>query len=175
MKRTWSIVLLMVLCAALCGGCTPKKEQTAPTPTPAPAVTATPTPDLLPEQTPGSTGDPAGTVSDIEGFEEGRLVPENEVPAVTKTVQEKYEGAQIAGITHAMRDGRQTYCVVIRTKEEQTMKVYVAADGTIVAAENSALTEPDGGTGSGTGNGTGGNATQSGGDTGGTDSGANAK
>jgi len=122
--------------------------------------------------------DPAGVVQDIDGFEEGKLITETDVPAIAKVVKEKYKDAQIAGITHAMRDGRQTYCVVVRTQNEEALKIYVAADGSIVATESSDLTGDNNAAGgqnkSSTQSKNGANATQSSGDTGGTDSGANA-
>lgn len=197
------LTLSLVLCMALMAGCMAEEEKTSPTPTPNANNSATPvpgtaTPDALTPGSPapngnnaigGNTGDnntmgdknstgldPAGIVQDIDGFEEGKIITQTDVPAITQVVKEKYKDAQIAGITHAMRDGRQTYCVVVRTADEQSLKIFVAADGTIVDTESGDLTTDDANQNAGGNTGsTGANATQSSGDTGGTDSGANAK
>jgi len=83
---------------------------------------------------PSAPTSPATTGGDtIEGFKEGENIEVNALPAeVTSAVSEKYPGATITAASYATYMDAQMYLITLSGAADNTEKIYVKADGSIV-------------------------------------------
>lgn len=94
-------------------------------------------PSGSPSSEPSTSPDAGGTGSTaIPEFKEGTEVEISELPEVKKAVEDKYPGAAIKTVKHAMQSNLQVYAVEITVSgNEQT--VYVRPDGTLLDSASS--------------------------------------
>lgn len=145
MKKTVAILcaVLVVFAMAACKGgnvATPVPTVTLKPATTAPVV-GTPTGAPL-SPSPSAPTSPATTGGDtIEGFKEGETVAVNALPsAVTAAVTEKYPGATIKSASYATYMDAQMYLLTLEGAADNTDKIYVKSDGSIVPYEAPAST-----------------------------------
>lgn len=135
MRKSFTI-MLAVLLACLCIGCSRTAE---PVPTPlTPAATAdviesmpSAAPDAsaaVPDASPGMNG--GALIGGIAGFVEGKTVEQTDAPDVVNAIQKKYPNATIKSITYATHAGNQVYHVMMDGVADTT-EVYVDANGQI--------------------------------------------
>lgn len=109
---------------------------------PTPKVTVKPTTSPIAGTTtgaplspsPSAPTSPTTTGGDtIEGFKEGETVAVNALPsAVTAAVTEKYPGATIKSASYATYMDAQMYLLTLEGAADNTDKIYVKPDGSIV-------------------------------------------
>ena len=129
-------VLAVSIALAMFAGCSCAGTTVTPSPSPSakpvatPEITTSPStaPSTSPENSP-ATGE--GTETTIPNFKEGTEVKATDVPKVKQAIEDKYPGAEIVSIKHAMQNNQQVYAAVVKTNgQEQT--VYVLPDGTLM-------------------------------------------
>lgn len=135
MKKTLSILLILLL-PVMCVACKRTGDGIV---SPSPIATLTPSgtsvlnsPSPTLNNTPAATNNTAviGGNGVITGFEEGKLIPEADIPEIVNAVMDKYPGATIKSIVHATYDTQQVYRVTLENAE--TNEVYVTAKGDIL-------------------------------------------
>ena len=137
MKQKIAALLTALLLTLAFAGCACNKAA-APTNSPSMAPVTTPsmeqpmsTPETNLSASPDlSTSPDAGSEGTIEGFAEGKEVPQADVPLIVKAVTDKYENATIQSIKFATMDKKQLYAVTLSGGTWNGQTVYVNPDGT---------------------------------------------
>lgn len=137
MKKTLAMlcVALVLLAMTACKGgnvASPSPKVTVK-PAASPTVGVSPSAPMSPDVSGSPTTTGGGT---IEGFKEGETVDVNALPSeITSAVNQAYSGATITAASYATYMNEQMYLLTLSGAADNTDKIYVKADGTIVPYE----------------------------------------
>jgi len=136
MKKTIAMLLavlvLMSLTACKSGNVASPSPMLTVKPAASPTLGAGTTAPTNPSPSaPASPGTPGGDT--IEGFKEGENIEVNALPStVTEAVSKQYPGATIKSASYATYMDAQRYLITLSGAADNTEKIYVKADGSIV-------------------------------------------